>query len=1193
MTRFESFKHAPSETRRILRERLSRSLPVPRNGRLQNESENEAFDDESVLCLLQHLKIERNDSVGSAMALYDAACAKHDAQPSFDDLLSDGWIVKAWDRVYVPRDIRLSLMQGTEASMAALLAWLPAMYDRTLSWAGPQADGRVEALADSIVANDPGAGQVASRSPEWVAARLWERRLGGVADSLTQLRTWLDAWSLLGYPIIVPSRAWTKDHSDAFEQAALLVLDEVACFPSWEEFRARSIQQMAHAVSQSPSAYESYIPEVPGTLVGRAQWLRTSVMERPVHWGMEAWNEICGLAILLLEEVSEAENSQAPHKIAARILDLAMRHPDVLTAVLLRVGNEPRLVAEMLMKPETAALACLVISQWNLHTGAWDRELVVRDNEANRNVAFADAVSILGEHVRAGTLPATEVAALLTEMHRRVRPGKDGGHADDEAMLVVLRAELSLQSKNTLLEVFDALLRQQDQLKLGHASFAAALDVLDIGQLGEDVSGETLISAYVASIQSDDYVLSAERISMRGASELYLLSRRIGETERTRFLFPFDIKRRLAEGENEYLVRDNVARALRVHLRILSRAIVGLSGGIPEDLLVALRRTVRASALAHEEKGRVAALAATYEVTPFRGPWDRPLSGDIAAALGHLPEAQATDLLSELLQTDEPAFLAQLARAVAPIYRPAIERRIEELVPEEAGDSRFVAEDFLRIQELLNAGALNAAEAYIGLEASLPEQAKSKYALNYFRYRLQLAFLRGDWDSIARAEAPAGIPPSEKQEAEDAILFYRGTAELSRKQGSAESAEQIFSRLHRSKPTVPAYAQNLVAAQLVRVTEGRAFVALRGDKLKRANEILLEAERIERSFDPQDAGSDAYLSNKALLLLAIGRNEAAEQLLRSMYFAKMTDRVAAYYAVAQARMGRGKDALDTLDRAEARLGVCDILSMTRKFLLSNTSISLPIEVSRGDDPLPRIAQAWSALSRLDPFQQAEVLRGAPEAFVTFITDQVRYAASSVTSLVSMMRSVEIDSCEDDISAIIRELLASRLAFLGWSVSDQSKGGFTEKENPGERDLLIRKDTSELVALEAVVCNRPPTTQWTRAELKSHFQKLFAYSTCKLFFHLTYAYTGTLSEIVAELKTIAMHDAPEGFVFDRARDLNTGDSRPGGFSANYKGDEGQVTVVFLILNLAQGNLRGAAKLAAKNAARAPKRKSPTK
>jgi hypothetical protein len=81
----------------------------------------------------------------------------------------------------------------------------------------------------------------------------------------------------------------------------------------------------------------------------------------------------------------------------------------------------------------------------------------------------------------------------------------------------------------------------------------------------------------------------------------------------------------------------------------------------------------------------------------------------------------------------------------------------------------------------------------------------------------------------------------------------------------------------------------------------------------------------------------------------------------------------------------------------------------------------------------------------------------------------------------------------DLTALLQTVLAARLEFFEWSVADQSRGGFTAKGNPGERDLVLRKGNNLLSVLESVVCRRPASQEWTNADVASHFQRLFAYS----------------------------------------------------------------------------------------------------
>ena len=168
----------------------------------------------------------------------------------------------------------------------------------------------------------------------------------------------------------------------------------------------------------------------------------------------------------------------------------------------------------------------------------------------------------------------------------------------------------------------------------------------------------------------------------------------------------------------------------------------------------------------------------------------------------------------------------------------------------------------------------------------------------------------------------------------------------------------------------------------------------------------------------------------------------------------------------------------------------------------------------------------------------------------------------------MMKSVTIDQSEDDLTAFLHRVLEAKVEFLGWTISDQSRGGRTPKGNAGERDLVLRKGSSTLAVLEAVVCSRPITQAWARDELTMHFQKLLGYDTCRLFFHVTYAYIADLASIAAHLRQVAQDQAPDGFTFVGSAEIPLTDSRPTGFIARYKGGLSEVRVVFLVLDIGQ-------------------------
>jgi hypothetical protein len=144
----------------------------------------------------------------------------------------------------------------------------------------------------------------------------------------------------------------------------------------------------------------------------------------------------------------------------------------------------------------------------------------------------------------------------LRELHARAKPGNIVDLQGTEKMLAALRSVLVTQPKEILVQAFDALASAEKGLRLGHAAFSAALDLLDCGQLAEDVPAELLTTAYVNSVLSDDYVLSAARISTDGAAALYLLAQKLDPVEAQRFLFPFNVKESLAASENIYSTRN-------------------------------------------------------------------------------------------------------------------------------------------------------------------------------------------------------------------------------------------------------------------------------------------------------------------------------------------------------------------------------------------------------------------------------------------------------------------------------------------------------------------------------------------------------------------------------------------------------------------------------------------------------------
>lgn len=950
MTRFESLNHAPAETRKVLRERYERNLRAQRQQRAPTQAER-VFDDELVLKLFQNLIVLSNNAPGLARQFYEEASEHAQGAPTLDELIAEGWIASGWKCLSVPFDVARAATNENNSRLAPFVAWLNVRHDskyriRNLS----DADEQLVALAESVVNETVPPSHVVCRTPTWVAARLWDRDNRHHTGDADFLFDWLCVWEMLGYPKVVPSEAWDEDARNHFINAALAVLENDANPLSWSDYRHRGILQLAHARQVESDRLASSLPEVPATLVSRAVWLVDNQMER-LRYENGSWNHAAGLVSLLLAEVEYADNAPAPHPIAKRVLDLALKHPEVLSTVLFGVEQRPSLIADMTLKPETAALACLLVSRWRVMSGAWDRALTLLDSEAARTEAFTDALSVMCHHAKSGCLAPPEVAALLHELHANALQDDDV-EPTGNTMLAALRSELVGLQRAFLISMHDALVNGDFETDVGSPAFSAALDVVDAGQLISDVNCLPLVGAYIRSIREPNYRLSTARISPDGAAVLYDMCQQLDQTTQREFLFPVDIGARLSSitsDENSYTVKEDLARALRAHMRVLARAVIGQRDKIPQELIDALADTVYSGAFANCEKGRVAAFAVRFERPPTGRACESGLAEDFGRALSCLSDADGARLLKEILSIDEPAFLAQLCRLAPPTMQSVIRERIRDLAPRRAGNAWYLTDIQFRIDELLAAGEYSAAKAYMD---SMPEPRSAlanQFELVRLRHRLQFALAVKDWEALENTTVPPETSRVNIDAARDTLLFYRAVAQFTKERGDIESAEGVFAQLHQRHRGVPEYGFNLFAAKLARLVGDEPFARLQGENLLRARTLLGEALQMEATYDLAKSNADSYLTNKALLLLAIGQTRQAEEVLRGIFLTRMTDRVAAYLAVAFARLGKSPDALATLDAAEKSLGASDVMDAARAHVLDDSAVAgPPIRVAETD-----------------------------------------------------------------------------------------------------------------------------------------------------------------------------------------------------------------------------------------------------
>jgi hypothetical protein len=1191
--RFQSLAYSPPEARRILRARFRRNLPTERLSAVQSRP-NSVLTDESILRLLLDLNIEFDSELQRAQRSYATLLLTHPDAPSFDNLAPGGWIAVVWGRVQAGfvTDLRHA-SAGTTAAVRALLA---VRDERRVSvGASGRADASLATTIAELEASSRDIAYLVCPSPAWVVARLWERAPASLALT-ARLRFWLDRCELLPDCYFAPSKVWDGRAADEFRNGAFHVLQSEGGLLGWEEFRQRAIARATLQTGRSESEVRAQLGELPSTLVDRYLWTNRRGWEH-VNDHHDTCGELWRLVNFLLRDIENADQSAAPHPVARELFQLAVERPALLDFLALSILEQPVLLADMLLEPRVSALACLLVARWPSASGAWDRELTARDDRSARQTAFADAMAAVAHFAAAGSLAPNEIASLLTWLQAQAYAGPYASQEPlvDEQMFAVVHSDLASLSDEVLSAIVAACLSARPQAHVGTPHFDAALDVASLCNLAESIDPGELVTAYVNSFASLGDSLSARRVATAGAIALVQLAMRGSPARRRIFFSPLDVRALLAKGEqpgaNRYVTDDEVARALRVHIRVMARAISAWNEGAPAELVDALVRAVHSGALVHREKGRVGALSVRYE-TGFGGQQDRSIAIDLGEALVALDDQSRERLLSAILETDEPAVLADLYLVAPFATRDRILARVNGLHHEEAGEVWSLTDVQVRIEKLMAAGAVDAASRAIEVEQKLETLGAVRgRQLTRLRTEMRVRLLRNDFDGIAHATLPDGLGEAEAVEANDILTFYRSLAELTRPGGAVDAAAEEFERLYIRRRDIVAYGVNLLAARVSQLLAGNLFGVLRGDAAGRARRALAAATDATAHWRSISADERAiHDCNRSLLLLATGRPAQAHEVLGGVGASELQDRVSAYAAVALARMGRRSQAMDALDKAQKLFGDTEILRSARAQISHDEPLVARAGTTSVDDPVPRIKAALWDFSLMDPRHQAEVLGSTPNAFDGVVLEHVRAAAGAVVELVSMMTTIVLDSCEDDLTAVVAAILAARLGFLQWSLPDQSRGGFTAKGNPGERDLVIRKGTNTLAVIEAVVCRRSASQAWTKGELKSHFQKLFSYSNCGLYFLLTYAYTQDQAAVLNELRRIAEKEAPFGFTFERREDLPWTDSRPPGFSATYATELGHAKVVFLLLDMEQSAQRGAARQAAESNPRAGRTKA---
>lgn len=1138
----------------------------------------EVFPDERVLAALLGLAIRSPADLEEVRREYVELRETTPGAPSFDDVVSGGWIRVSGRRAVF--DINPLDHPPADPALASILGSLtgpgsPPVYELPAS----RLKGKWRALGQRLTAEQRTYVQVACRRPEWVAARLWEESRT-VADPVARLLFWHDRWVLLGAPSFVLQDCLSEHDAAAFMGATEALLRTDGTLLTWQAFTAR--HKPPRAVD---GVTDAGLPTQKVTVVDRFLDLYSLIDEAPVHF-LYLNFRFARLIDMLLVQMDATTQAPVPEPASKLLIDLLVRSPEVLAMVGLLALDHPRMLADLVLAPGMASLAALLIARHGQHGGAHDRSTLDPHDAMLRAVALEDAMAVFVERLAIiddTSADVAEFAALLAQAFEESRFDRPISRRLFETARMAARG-FPVELTPRLL---GAMVERITPPALGTGAFAAALDLIGPAGLLPETHGGTLVAAYITSMRGAERVVRMDDLDTRGAVALGRLAMAAPVDLRADFFNAVDVRTRLnaidRDQPSHLSEQFDVARLLREHIRLLARAVGGWPGRAPAELLAALRSNIHWGALDRIDKAQVDAFNARFET--HRGRPQTSVADDLAVALDRLDSTARSSLLKAICESEEPVMLARLYKLAPPSCRSGIGERIAMLDMDSASAVLSLPELQQRIEALLDAGLPEAASVFMAAEKEMetwgPVPGRSATRV---RATLWKHYLDGNVDAILQWQAAPDASPEEK----DTIDFFRGLAMMTRP-GPVPGAVDIFERLARKHRDAPGYVINAFAARLRTVLADDGLGAVATAHVAEANRMSAEAGAVDTAAPGwTDSHRSAFAINQALLLLALGHPDDALKILDSIKDHGSRRSTDALRAIAFIRLGRSGEATRLLPPVvvtDSGDGEDALVNAARKQIAEENpdALGLATTAHAGDDdldpplshfrklPASRQARAWGWHNQIHPRE--------------FIIEGVANVAARLVAIAPVIRpSLAGDdpdghALENDITAFFQALLDERAGFMGWRWAEQPPGGITEKGNPGARDIALVEGGSTHAVIEAVICRGNVATRFNEGELRSHLKKLFGYSTCELFFLVVYSYLDAPETANARLRQMVRTEAPEGFVYTGTTERAFDGSCPEVFVAEYDALGRTVHVAILVIDLQQHLARNASSEAA--------------
>jgi hypothetical protein len=683
---------------------------------------------------------------------------------------------------------------------------------------------------------------------------------------------------------------------------------------------------------------------------------------------------------------------------SAKVLSFAADHPMALQGLLLRIKAAPVLLVDMLLQEHCACLATRLVIEWQ---GQFERS---NDRFLHREAqlkAFAvqDCLSALAYHLEKNALNLDECTSLITWCYAT---STDGRKAVTDSRGLIGRQILGMLTKGNKELHSEVLVRLVDlmayQDNIPRACFAAVLDGLICLSSHQPAITRPIVDLYskFGREMNLDWT-DASSLSAEQSAKLVASAMEQEPSVRDTLFVPFDSQKLLRETTDDERpsLESSIARTLRLHLRVLARAITAWSSGdIPTELFKAFKTLISRSVIDHTEKGRVAALTDRYSPRLLFAREVGSPAIDLATAWRRLASVQQKSMLQALIQSDDPVLLAELCQHLPAAAKTVIQARLRELSPAEASEIWSWPEMQHRIDSLLSVGEHGLAREFLDEVQPKLVNAPQEFRLEFFGLDLQLLLKEKNWTVLYSMSIPLSLNEFSTRQAQDRLEFYKATSQLLRIDGNLPVARNVLQRLASRPGAAFAYKENAFAVAIQQLI-GPTLRQLT-DAEKVTGESLLAEINAAFAGDEKKASTHLF-GNRALLLLALQKPKDAFASISERRQTSRSSDLEITAALAQYEMGDKIQALALLDAALTEFGHDERLAAVKNDLQAGVAISSIASASVAVDMITTIRAALQQLTELPPDQLGDLLGPPEQGARGYLIRQVTRAVGSLWS----------------------------------------------------------------------------------------------------------------------------------------------------------------------------------------------------